>query len=114
MKIIYFCIFLLAVVRANSAGVLKALDCHDQVVRHGVESLVLPKEVELLFGATNVDHFISEFRSKTHIPIWNSVTYFSDRYMFTMQIPVLIAKRKIASDSIRLVQPGRFPSVEPQ
>ncbi len=80
----------LSFISVHSAGILKELECHDKVVRHGVETLVFPKEVESLFGATNVDHFISNFGSQKPSPIWNSVAYFSGRYTFALQVPISI------------------------
>lgn len=73
-----------------AADILEVLDCHDRVVRDGVESLILPKEVESLFGATNVDHFISNFGSRSFPSVWNSVAYFENRYRFTLCVPILI------------------------
>jgi hypothetical protein len=76
------------------ADILKELECHDKVVREGIESLIMPKEVESLFGTTNVDHFISNFGSKATTPVWNSTAYFSGRYVLTLQIPILIDDEK--------------------
>lgn len=77
-------------VMLHSNDMLKVLECHDKVVRQGVDTLILPKEVESLFGATNVDHFISNFGSKTLPSIWNSVAYFSNRYRFSLRVPIAI------------------------
>src|SRR5689334_2438130 len=49
-------------------SMLDLLECHDKVVAHGAETLIFPKEVQSLFGASNVDHFISGFGSKAHQP----------------------------------------------
>ena len=73
-----------------SADILKELECHDKVVQDGIEKLSFAQEVNLLFRATNVDHFISNFGSKVNTPIWNSVTYFGGRYTFTLQVPISI------------------------
>src|SRR5206468_2751356 len=53
-----------------------------------------PKEVELLFGATNVDHFISKFGSKIQTPVWHSLTYFAGRYRLALQVPIAIDYEK--------------------
>ena len=90
MKTVCFLTLALGAMNLYSADILKELECHDKVVRQGVETLLLPKEVETLFGATNVDHFISNFGSKTHAPIWNSVTYFAGRYELSLQVPIAI------------------------
>ena len=73
---------------------MNQLDCYEKVVRHGIEALILPGEVNSLFGATNVDHFISNFGSKTHAPLWNSVTYFAGRYTLALQVPISIDYEK--------------------
>ena len=90
MKTICLLTMALSVMNLQSADILKDLECHDKVVRHGVETLILPKEVETLFGDTNVDHFISNFGSKTHAPLWNSVSYFAGRYELSLQVPIAI------------------------
>jgi hypothetical protein len=81
-------------VNAYSTDIFKELECHDKVVRDGVENLILPKEVESLFGMSNVDHFISNFGSKTNTPVWNSVAYFGGRYELTLQVPISIDYEK--------------------
>jgi hypothetical protein len=90
MKTIYLIAVVLGVMKLQSADILKELECHDIVVRHGVETLILPSEVESLFGATNVDHFISGFGSKTHPAVWNSIAYFAGRYRLALQVPISI------------------------
>jgi len=90
MKTLCSIALVLGAMNIHSADMLKVLECHDKVVRHGVETLILPKEVELLFGATNVDHFISKFGSTTVPPIWNSVTYFGNRYRLSLRVPISI------------------------
>lgn len=72
------------------ANIVDELRCHDKVVRDGIEALVIPKEVGLLFGPERVDHFISNFGSKTLSPVWNSVTYFGGRYILSLRIPISI------------------------
>ena len=69
-----------------SADMLQVLECHDKVVKDGIQNLTLPNEVESLFGTSNVDHFISEFGSRRHSAIWNSVAYFNCRYRFTVAL----------------------------
>jgi hypothetical protein len=76
--------------RDSRSGVWNALECQNQVVRHSVATLILPKEVESLFGGANVDHYISNFGSKRLPSVWNSVVYFSGRYQFLLQVPILI------------------------
>jgi hypothetical protein len=98
-----------------SGDILKDLECHDKVVRQGVETLILPKEVESLFGATNVDHFISNFGSKTHAPIWNSVAYFARRYTLSLQVRIAIdydSCRLIGATSSATVQINEVTKVE--
>jgi hypothetical protein len=90
MKTLYLLFLLLGVMNLHSADILKELDCHDKVVRQGKEALIFPKEVDSLFGATNVDHFISNFGSSNQAPIWNSVAYFAGRYELTLQVPIAI------------------------
>jgi len=99
----------------HSADVLKMLECHDAVVRHGVEVLIFPKEVESLFGATNVDHFISNFGSQGLPQIWNSVTYFANRYKLSLQVPVAIDYDKcrlIGATNSAMVQVNEVVKVE--
>ena len=106
---------LLFAINLQSADILKELECHDKVVRHGVETLILPKEVETLFGATNVDHFISNFGSRTRAPIWRSVTYFSGRYAFVLQVPVAIDYEKcqlLGATNSAMVQINEVVKVE--
>lgn len=74
----------------QSANILKELECHDNVVQHGVEILSFAKEANALFGSTNVDHFISSFGSAIDVPVWNSVTYFGGRYTLNIQVPIAI------------------------
>ncbi len=92
MKMKAVCLLSVMLVATNlrAADILQVLECHDKVVQHGVETLSFAKEANLLFGVTNVDHFISSFGSKTHSPVWNSVTYFSGRYTFSLQVPISI------------------------
>jgi hypothetical protein len=66
---------------------LKEYECHDKAVEHGLETLIFPKEVETLFGATNVDHFIWHF---TGAAVWNSAAYFAGRYTLTLRVPIAI------------------------
>ncbi|MEA3188669.1 MAG: hypothetical protein QOD99_2499 [Chthoniobacter sp.] len=90
MKFLCFLLALFCTMSLQSADILSELKCHDKVVEHGVNALILPKEVEAIFGAKNVDHFISNFGSKSDSPIWNSVAYFNSRYQLTLQVPVAI------------------------
>ena len=90
MKQIYVLLFVLAGMTGYSANILEQLECHDQVVRHGLQTLLVPKEIESIFGTTNVDHFISGFGSKRRVPKWNSVAYFLGRYRLTFQVPIAI------------------------
>src|SRR6266851_2948581 len=80
----------LGVMNVHPADILRELECHDKVVRHGIETLSLAGEVNSLFEPTNVDHFISNFGSKTHAPIWNSVTYFAGRYTLALRVPISV------------------------
>ncbi len=66
---------------------LKKEECHDKAVEQGVDALSFPKEVEALFGATNVDHFIRPF---TGSAVWNSTAYFAGRYTLELRIPITI------------------------
>lgn len=66
---------------------LKEFECHDKAVDHGLATLTFPKEVETLFGATNVDHFIQPF---TGSAVWNSAAYFAGRYTFELRVPIAI------------------------
>jgi hypothetical protein len=90
MKTIWLITLMLGMVKLYSADILKQLECHDRVVDDGVRTLILPKEVESLFGATNVDHFISNFGSKTHPPLWNTVSHFAGRYRLALRLPIAI------------------------
>lgn len=115
MKNICLITLMLGTTNLQSADILKELECHDQVVRHGVETLILPKEVETLFGATNVDHFISSFGSKTHPAVWNSVTHFAGRYRLALQVPILIDYEKcrlIGATNSAMVQINEVTQVE--
>jgi hypothetical protein len=98
-----------------SDDILKELECHDKVVRFGVETLILPKEVESLFGTTNVDHFISNFGSKKDGPIWNSVAYFGGRYVLSLRVPIAIDYDKcqlIGATNSSMVQINEVIKVE--
>jgi hypothetical protein len=75
-------------VRADAAS--KEPGCYEKVILHGIETLILPGEVNLLFGATNVDHFISKFGSKTQVPVWHSIVYFGGRYRLLLQVPISV------------------------
>ncbi|MBI2928255.1 MAG: hypothetical protein HYY24_21510 [Verrucomicrobia bacterium] len=66
---------------------LKEFECHDEAVEHAVDTLTFPKEVETLFGATNVDHFIRPF---TGAAVWNSAAYFAGRYTLELRVPIAI------------------------
>jgi len=90
MKSIFSWFLIMASVSYCPANIVNELKCHDKVVRDGIETLILPKEVELLFGKEHVDHFISNFGSKTQRPIWNTVTYFSGRYVLSLRVPISI------------------------
>ena len=90
MKIAWLLSLILGAMNLPAGDILEELERHDKVVQHGVETLSFAEEVNSLFGTTNVDHFISSFGSKTHAPVWNSVTYFSGRYTLTLQVPISI------------------------
>jgi hypothetical protein len=75
-----------------------AADCYERVIRDGVEKLVLPAEVNSLFGATNVDHLISNFGTANQTPVWYSVTYFAGRYRAVLGVPVSIDYRACKLD----------------
>src|SRR2546429_4252112 len=90
MRTIYWLTLVLGAINLHAGDILEVLECHDKVVQHGIETLSFAKEINSLFGATNVDHFISSFGSKTPAPVWNSVTYFSGRYTLTLQVPISI------------------------
>jgi hypothetical protein len=94
MKNICWLPLVLSAMNLHSADILKELECHDKVVQHGIDTLSFAQEVNSLFEATNVDHFISNFGSKTHAPVWNSVTYFAGRYTFALQVPIAIDYEK--------------------
>jgi hypothetical protein len=115
MKTICLIALILGSMNLQSADILKELECHDKVVRHGVETLILPKEVETLFGATNVDHFISSFGSKTHPAVWNSVTHFAGRYRLALQVPIVIDYEKcslIGATNAAMIQINEVIKVE--
>jgi len=115
MKTTCLLTLMLGTMNIQSADILKELECHDQVVHHGIETLIQPKEVESLFGATNVDHFISGFGSKTDMPIWNSVTYFAGRYRLGLQLPISIDYencRVIGAVNSAMVQINEVTKVE--
>ena len=117
VKMIRICLLavVLGAMSLQSADILKELECYDKVVRQGVATLVLPKEVEALFGVTNVDHFISNFGSKTHAPLWNSVTYFAGRYELSLQVPIAIDYDKcklVGATSSAMVQINEVSKVD--
>ena len=100
---------------AAERTMLDVLECHDKVVHDAITTLVFPKEVEALFGATNVDHFISNFGSKSLPSIWNSVAYFDNRYRFSLRVPIAIDydKRKlIGATNSAMVQINEVTKVE--
>ena len=66
---------------------LKEFECHNKAVENGVDTLLFPKEVETLFGTTNVDHFI---RNLTGAAVWNSAAYFAGRYTLELRVPIAI------------------------
>ncbi len=90
MKAFWVLVWLIGSVSLLPADILDDLECHDKVVKDGVENLILPKEVEALFGKENVDHFISQFGSKKFNPTWNSVAHFEGRYVFSLEVPIKI------------------------
>ncbi len=115
MKKICLTVLLLTAMNLHSAEMLKVLECHDQVVRHGVDTLILPKEVESILGATNVDHFISNFGSRTLPSMWNSVAYFDNRYRFSLRVPIAIDYDKcklIGATNSAMVQINEVTKVE--
>ena len=87
MKKVFLSVLLVGITNLLSADMLQVLECHDKVVQDGIKNLILPKEVEPLFGTSNVDHFISEFGSRRPA-IWNSVAYFNGRYELTLQVAI--------------------------
>ena len=78
----------------SCGNLVKEVQCHDKVIDHGVETFQLAKDVDLLFGGTNVDHFISNFGSKALKPVWNSQAHFGGRYTFVLQAEVDIDYQK--------------------
>lgn len=94
MKTICLIACLVGITRLHSADTLEVLECHDNVVKHGMKTLSFAKEVDSLFGATNVDHFISNFGSRTLPSIWNSVAYFENRYRLSLRVPIAIDYEK--------------------
>jgi len=90
MRILLLLIAIIGTMSLSSADILEDLECHDKVVQDGIHTLTFPKEVEGLVGATNVDHFISNFGSKAHAPTWNSVAYFGGRYELSLQVNISV------------------------
>src|SRR3989442_2945927 len=90
MKTVCLLSLVLGAMNLHAADILEVLECHDKVVQHGIEKLSFAEDVNSRFGVTNVDHFISNFGSKAHTPVWNSVTYFSGRYTFALRDPISI------------------------
>ncbi len=74
--------------------------CYEKMVRDGSRLLILPGEVEKLFGTNNVDHLISKFDSKGKIPVWHSVAYFGGRYRLLLQIPIWFDHHDCDTDSL--------------
>ena len=74
--------------------------CYEKMVRAGSRLLILPGEVEKLFGAVNVDHLISKFDSKGKIPVWHSVAYFGGRYQLLLQIPIWFDHHDCDTDTL--------------
>jgi hypothetical protein len=72
------------------ADLATEIQCHDKVVRHGLETFTLAKEVNHLFGAANVDHFISNYGSAKRPAVWNSVAFFADRYQLTLRVEISV------------------------
>jgi hypothetical protein len=117
MKAVYLIVFAVMYSGINlySADMLNMLECHDKVVRDGVETLILPKEVESLFGATNVDHFISNFGNKTTPAVWNSTAYFLKRYQLSLRVPIIIDYDKcklVGASNSAMVQINEVTKVE--
>lgn len=92
MKTSYILVLTLVAIRVHAASMLEILECHDKVISNGAATLSVPKEVQSILGATNVDHFISEFGTAT--PVWNSVGYFEGRYTFSLKLPIKIDYEK--------------------
>jgi hypothetical protein len=115
MKNSSFFYLMFSVMNVLSADVLQQLECHDKTVTHAVATLSYAREVEHFFGTTNVDHFISTFGSKTHQPIWNSLSYFEGRYKFSLRIPIEIDYENCRFISVKgpvSVQVNEVTSVE--
>lgn len=87
-------IFAILVCCSGRAAVFKTLECYDKVVAEGVKVLVLPTQMEALFNATNVDHFITDFTTFTNDTEWQSVAYVWGRYMISMSIPIVVDHTK--------------------
>jgi hypothetical protein len=71
--------------------------------------------VEGLFGITNVDHFISNFGSRTLPSTWNSVAYFHQRYRLSLRVPIAIDHtecRLIGATNSAMVQINEVIKVE--
>lgn len=114
-KTIYLLAVVFGTINLVSGDILKDLECYDRVVSQGVDTLILPKEVEKLFGATNVDHFISNFGSKTRSPIWKSVTYFAGRYELALEVPIVVDYDKcklIGASNSAMVQINEVTKVD--
>ena len=97
-------------------SILGESECYVRVVQHGVQTLGFPKEMEVLLGSTNVDHFISGFGSQSLTPLWNSVGYFAGRYVVALQVPITIhydhCKVVSVSLSMMVVQINEVTAVE--
>ena len=85
LGVLFFC---------SSGCFVDVIKCHDKVVRDAVTRFRFPKEMNSFFGATNIDHFISNFGSPNHIATWDSTTFFAGRYRLSLQVPILIDYKK--------------------
>ena len=86
---------LIACLVFGSSGCFEhVIRCHDDVVRDARVHFQLARDMNAIFGAANVDHFISDFGSRTETPIWNSQTYFAGRYTACLQVPIAIDYEK--------------------
>lgn len=94
MKQTFLLVLLLRAIEVHARDLVKdfekELECEDKIVRDGTQKLSLAREVNLLFGATNVDHFLASYATQADGPSLNSITSFGGRYTLTIQIPIAI------------------------
>lgn len=77
---------------ASCSDINFTMEGYKQAVLSGLEQIPEARQMDELFGKSNVDHFISYHGSLDAGSTWNSEVFFADRYRLTMQVPVKMGR----------------------